>query len=105
VADCGCLGGAERSWSRRWWRWFRLTGFLLVLFERSAIFSLERERGAEVEEGEKGGCFLEVEGGEIYLYKGRKERTKRERKESVGFKINLIKFELVFPLRLGFFKI
>lgn len=61
-----------------------------------------------MEEGEKGGCFLEVEGGEIYLYKrkeGRKERRKRERKESVGFKINLIKFELVFPLRLGFFKI
>jgi hypothetical protein len=48
-----------------------------VLFERSAIFSLERERGAEVEEGEKGGCFLEVEGGEIYLYKGRKEERKK----------------------------
>ena len=30
-----------------------------------------------MEEGEKGGCFLEVEGGEIYLYKGRKEERKK----------------------------
>jgi len=41
-----------------------------------------------------------VKGGEIYLYKGRKEG----RKESVGFKINLIKFELVSRLGWDFLR-
>lgn len=38
-----------------------------------------------MEVGEKGGCFLEVEGGEIYLYKGRKEGREKE-KNPLGLK-------------------